>query len=474
MSDHDNEWPESSMPGFGGFLKTLRTRHPDKSPITWQQIDGREPWPSELYRTADPGSNEQQDTRQRGSDRGPLVDKLEWLVDIEPVMEAAGTLVQDLLDAGAMSCLYGAPNAGKSFWALDLDFHIAAQKPWREHEICRDGVAIYLAAEGAGRGMKNRLAALRLKHGVEGVPLALLPCRLDLFDPDADTGEIVAMIQQAQELWGLPTIKLTVDTLARTMAGGDENSSKDMAIYVANVQRIQEALPGGVHVMIIHHCGKDAAKGARGSSALLAAVDTELEISRVFPNDKELTHAGVLVSKQRDMPAGQTFWHELEDIEFGQDARGKVVKSAVVRWLDTKPERPGQALIDKAQDAMPTPASLAKGRQTIILDVLRAELAKAADSSQGVSWGVWWGSTQANEQWSAAQGWANGIGDPEDVAAGEAEEPEGAETLSADDDAKSKSGKNRFNKAVAALVRQGLVVKAKGGRGFLYSLPAVS
>ena len=49
---------------------------------------------------------------------------------------------------------------------------------------------------------------------------------------------------------------------------GNENSPEDMGKYVASCGRIREA--GGTHVMVVHHCGKDLAKGARGHSSLRA------------------------------------------------------------------------------------------------------------------------------------------------------------------------------------------------------------
>jgi hypothetical protein len=60
-------------------------------------------------------------------------------------------------------------------------------------------------------------------------------------------------------------------------------------------------LPGshaGPHLMVVHHCGKDEAKGARGHSSLRAATDTEIELKVIDAADKTAT---AYVRKQRDM-----------------------------------------------------------------------------------------------------------------------------------------------------------------------------
>ena len=66
---------------------------------------------------------------------------------------------------------------------------------------------------------------------------------------------------------------VVIDTLARAMTG-NENAPEDMGRFVAACGRIREACEG--HVLIVHHCGKDQARGARGHSSLRAATDVEL------------------------------------------------------------------------------------------------------------------------------------------------------------------------------------------------------
>jgi len=109
-----------------------------------------------------------------------------------------------------------------------------------------------------------------------------------------------------------------VDTLARSMGAGDENSTQDMNAMVRNFDRLRVAT--GCHVMVVHHSGKNKAAGARGSSALRAATDTEIEIAERV----------IEVKKQRSHTGGNKISFDLRNIDIGQDADGDRIASCVV------------------------------------------------------------------------------------------------------------------------------------------------
>jgi hypothetical protein len=119
-----------------------------------------------------------------------------------------------------------------------------------------------------------------------------------------------------------------IDTLARAMAGGDENKGTDMTLAVAAMDAIRAAT--GAHVALVHHCGKDEARGARGHSSLRAAVDTEIELSR---NDGEGIST-VRVTKQRDLPPGDPMPFSLRAVELGTNRRGRPITSCIVHHED--------------------------------------------------------------------------------------------------------------------------------------------
>src|SRR5690606_37406831 len=244
--------------------------------------------------------------------------ELEWFDDIKPVISTP-YIVKGVLDLGAMSVVYGPSNSGKTFFALDIAYHVAIDHSWRSQRVA-GGAVLYLAAEG-GNGIANRIVGLRKTSGVVEVPLALRRAGLDLLNPDADTERVIKL---AEEVANRAPLKLIViDTLSRVIAGGDENGPVDMTAFIKNVDRIRHAT--GAHIMIVHHTGKDAAKGARGHSSLRAATDTEIEIS---VDETEIRLAKV--TKQRDLPGGEEFAFKLDAVALGVDDDGDTVTTCVV------------------------------------------------------------------------------------------------------------------------------------------------
>lgn len=264
------------------------------------------------------------DTGPEASFDAPVrVGSLEWFDDIEPSLVDA-YLVKGLLSSGAMSVIYGPSNSGKTFFALDLAYHIAIGAPWRGRRVVQASV-LYLAAEG-GTGVLNRISALKRRHGVCDVPMAVKRAGMDLLHDQADLQHIAELSAQVKARNPQAPLLIVIDTLSRIMAGGDENSAADMTALIRNVDGIRELT--GAHIVLVHHTGKDTAKGARGHSSLRAATDTEIEVA----NDNGARAA--MVTKQRDYQGGETFAFNLESISLGFDQDGDEVTSCVVVETD--------------------------------------------------------------------------------------------------------------------------------------------
>ncbi len=178
-------------------------------------------------------------------------------------------LIDGLLDLDTVTVLYGPSGHFKSFVALDIALSVA-KGSWWHRQTTRQGRVLYIAAEGVP-GMWERIHAWRTQEQV-AVPddLLFLPGALNL----ADSGNAVAL---GEVIAALGVRLLVVDTLARCAVGLDENSARDMGRLVANVDLVRQAT--GACVLLVHHSGKDAERGMRGSSALFAAADTVLSCS---------------------------------------------------------------------------------------------------------------------------------------------------------------------------------------------------
>lgn len=248
---------------------------------------------------------------------------LEWFDDVEPVLGGA-YLVKGLLDNAVMAVVYGPSNSGKTFWTIDLAYHIAIGAPWRGRRVIQASV-LYLAAEG-GRGVINRVAALKQSHGVLDVPLAVKRAGLDLLHDQADLQHIVDLSAEVKARLPDAPHLIVIDTLSRVMAGGDENSAADMTALIRNIDAIRATT--GATTLLVHHTGKDTARGARGHSSLRAATDTEIEIA-----NEDGARAAV-VTKQRDHNGGETFAFDLESVTLGTDQDGDEVTSCIVKVAD--------------------------------------------------------------------------------------------------------------------------------------------
>ena len=51
----------------------------------------------------------------------------------------ANPLIEDLLDEGALSVIYGDSGSGKTFCPLDIGFHVAAGLDWNGKRVRRQG-----------------------------------------------------------------------------------------------------------------------------------------------------------------------------------------------------------------------------------------------------------------------------------------------------------------------------------------------
>jgi hypothetical protein len=235
-------------------------------------------------------------------------------------------LVRGMLGDGEMSCLFGPPGCGKSVLAGDLAAHIAAAMgEWMGRAI-GSGPVLYLAAERADL-VKRRLAAWRRHHSLSAkqaaaVPLAVVDGVIDLHSSSAVVDEIITMAATLAAGMAQDPALIVVDTLSRTMAGGDENSSADMGKLVANLHRLQ--IETSAHVMIIHHTPQDGAKRMRGHGALLGACDTTIAVER----GHELRTA--TVDKANDSPEGERIAFTLESVELRRDEGDPTTAPVVV------------------------------------------------------------------------------------------------------------------------------------------------
>jgi len=112
------------------------------------------------------------------------------------------------------------------------------------------------------------------------MPFLAITSPIDLCSDAADLERLIAMVRGIDI--GTPIGLIIIDTLSRVMAGGNENSPEDMGALVRNIDRLRAET--GAATILVHHSGKELARGARGHSLLRAAADTEIEMTCISSN----------------------------------------------------------------------------------------------------------------------------------------------------------------------------------------------
>ena len=137
--------------------------------------------------------------------------------------------------------------------------------------------------------------------------MKFFPDTLDLTNGDQVISFIVWLEHQ-----GLQPVLIVIDTLARSMPGGDENSPRDMGVLVAAADRIRKRLD--CTVLFIHHPIKSGNKREieRGHGSLRGAADTML----ILRCDK----SGLLLrcEKQKDGPPFSPIRLQLKVVDLGR------------------------------------------------------------------------------------------------------------------------------------------------------------
>jgi hypothetical protein len=108
-----------------------------------------------------------------------------------------------------------------------------------------------------------------------------------------------------------------------------------MGRIISNAQLLQRETNG--LVVLIHHTGKDASRGARGHSSLFASLDAAIEVKR--PASGREWHR----AKVKDGEDGVTTPFRLEQVALGTDEDGDEISSCVAvgdLFRTTQPKTP--------------------------------------------------------------------------------------------------------------------------------------
>lgn len=236
-------------------------------------------------------------------------------------------LIDGLFEVKSLILLFALPGVGKTFLGLDWGLSISTGTPWQGRAVTQ-GAVFYLAGEGHA-GLSRRLRAWELSRGVDlsQAPFFVSNAPGSLLSQE-NIKVLVNEIKHMVEVYGKPAL-IIVDTYARNMGGGDENSNSDANVIVNHLAAVRDHLE--CSVLIIHHTGHNDNGRPRGASALPAAMDSIFRLDGKHKNG-DLTDIHLVHVKSKESELLPDIHLKIEQVELPGwlDAMGRVMNSAIV------------------------------------------------------------------------------------------------------------------------------------------------
>ncbi len=196
--------------------------------------------------------------------------------------------VADLIPHDAFVLLIGRSRVGKTFLALDWAAHVSLGLPWFGRATQPTKV-LYLALEGIDN---SRIRAWMAHRHIDSLPdLEWITDGVNL-KRGADQDALISKVQETKARL------VILDTLNRSIAGFEENSSADMGVVIGFADRLRNE--ANAVFLVVHHSPREG-NNPRGHSSLENAADTILSATINAKGTHILT-----VSKQRNAPDGAT------------------------------------------------------------------------------------------------------------------------------------------------------------------------
>lgn len=234
-------------------------------------------------------------------------------------------IIPEVLPYPGTVLLYARPAAGKSTYAAAIAAAVATKTPLGGKAVQRSPV-VYVALERPGLVDDRVVASATFSCNQARPDVAIVSAENCL-----NFGDHISKIEEAiiclTDQIGPPKI-LIIDTLARLCLGIDENDVARMQSVMSNLTRLADKHQ--LCIVIIHHEGKSGTS-ARGSSAILAAVDVAIRIS---VNRKQRT---AMVVKNSYFQAGSKVHFQIDD-RLGNGVGTAIISGSIDNAVKQPPE----------------------------------------------------------------------------------------------------------------------------------------
>ena len=229
-------------------------------------------------------------------------------------------LVEGLFRTGEMILLIGESNSGKSGAAVDLALCLVHGEEWHGRQTKK--IAVLYCAGESPEGIAASEDAWNRHHRCERHPsFFFLEETFDLDNP-AHVEHFKDRVRTVELETGEKIGLIVLDTFADFLGDAEENSNTDLRQVMRAIQSIARELD--VAVIVVHHMGKDATKGARGGTATNAKADLRLDCT---------TEAGfttLAVGKLRRGKTGARMQLFRKEVAIGKDDWGNDATSYVM------------------------------------------------------------------------------------------------------------------------------------------------
>lgn len=265
-----------------------------------------------------------------GQDKHPgfaFVQARELLAQPKPI----AWLITGMFEKGSLATLFGASGSGKSFGTIDWSCCIATGRPWNGKETAQ-GAVFYIAGEGhAGIGRRLKAWEQHNQTPLEDAPLFFSTCPAALMDA-GNAAAVANAVNALADDHGVPSL-IVIDTFARNMGNGEENSNADVGLFINNIDVLLR-MRFGATVLIVHHSGWTEKERGRGASAMRAAMDSEYRLD--YADD--IRTLICTKSKESEQPKPMAFTLEPVVLDGWVDDDGVLMTSAVLSPIQTIPK----------------------------------------------------------------------------------------------------------------------------------------
>lgn len=257
-------------------------------------------------------------------------------------------LIDGILEQDAHGIVYGASMSFKSFAVLEMAHCIANGRPFMGHKVKQTGSVIYVCGEGAG-GVGRRLKAQIITNGEFKNDFHLLNESIDIGNDD-DMAELKLLISE------IKPVLVIFDTFASLAHGINEN---DNGAVGAALNSIRDTCRTEFKTssLVVHHTGKDDAKGSRGAYAFKANVDYEIELKRGNNDSTTTMHC----EKMKDGENFKDIHMAAVVVDLDIPCDDKIITSLILKQIDAVKADKKKSLNDEERKVLNVLTNLVNG-----------------------------------------------------------------------------------------------------------------